>query len=371
MAILIAAILIVVILLMGVITFYYHSLIRRNFAIFHKEIKGKWRYALWVASVVLSISSLNFFSIAGIYLVHFLIFSLLLELVNLIMRLMGKGDKTLWKRVFCSSIIPIVLSAVVLGYGYGNIRLVVRTPYEVEAEKNISRDYKVVFLSDVHYGTILKKEELSSLVKRINQEKADIVILGGDIADEGTDKEMLDEAFSALGCIKSRFGIYYVWGNHDKQMYSKNRAYSEKEISEIIRKNGIRILEDEAEYVGDDIIIAGRDDYGAKRYKEERKTLDEILKEKDNEKYIITVDHQPVEYEEIRNKTDLIVSGHTHAGQVFPAGYFIKLMKTADLWYGHEKTGNTDAIVSSGAAGWGYPVRTQKHSEYVVIMIKR
>lgn len=62
--------------------------------------------------------------------------------------------------------------------------------------------------------------------------------------------------------------------------------------------------------------------------------------------------------------TALILSGHTHAGQILP------LFHMNDLNYGYVKESNLNEIVTSKIAGWGYLIRTEKHSEYVIIDIK-
>ena len=82
----------------------------------------------------------------------------------------------------------------------------------------------------------------------------------------------------------------------------------------------------------------------------------------------IVLDHQPSEYKKAENTgCDMILSGHTHAGQIWPVGLFASLFHFDELNYGEQKQGNLDAIVTSGIAGWGYPIRTEKHSEYVVV----
>ena len=66
-----------------------------------------------------------------------------------------------------------------------------------------------------------------------------------------------------------------------------------------------------------------------------------------------------------------MLSGHTHAGQIWPVGLITSLFDKGTINYGQRQVGNLDVIVSSGMAGWGYPVRTGKHCEYVVVHIRK
>ena len=203
--------------------------------------------------------------------------------------------------------------------------------------------------------------------KRLDKVDADIVILGGDIVDESTTKSDMEYVFEVFGDIKNKKGIYYVYGNHDRQQYKAKPAYTNNELINTIIDNNIEILYDNYVIISDSVVLAGREDYS-----HTRETVTNILKDVNKDDYIIMVDHQPVQYvENIDNGVDLIVSGHTHGGQVFPIEFFINLLHTADLSYGYEKFENMDAIVSSGLVGWGYPIRTQKHSEYVIVDIKQ
>ncbi len=347
--------------------FYYNKIIWRIISQF-TEKKGKsGKISVWILSAGLGVMSCNVFSIVGIYLLHFLVISLIFELLNLLIKGIFKTKSKLWSKIYKLSVIPSVIAAVILGFGYYNARNVVRTEYTVLSNK-IFNDYKVLFVSDSHYGTIMKEDGLSSLAARLNEENADFLILGGDIADENTSKDEMKQIFSVLGKVKVKYGVYYISGNHDFQQYSKNKAYTKEELCTVLSDNGISFLQDGYTYINDDILLAGRVDYRD----ENGQPIEKILAAADKERYIITAEHQPVQYNEaIKCGTDLIVSGHTHAGQVFPAGYFVKLIGQADLVYGHEKIKNTDAVVSSGVAGWGYPIRTEEHSEYVVINIEK
>ena len=85
---------------------------------------------------------------------------------------------------------------------------------------------------------------------------------------------------------------------------------------------------------------------------------------------MILADHQPVQIEEnVRQGVDLQLSGHTHAGQFFPIGYMNTLFGTYN--YGMFEIEESQAIVSSGMGGWGFPFRTQGICEYVEVCLFR
>lgn len=212
----------------------------------------------------------------------------------------------------------------------------------------------------------MKSDRLEAVKERFDAVNADIVVLGGDIVDEGTSKEDMEYIFSVLGKINSKYGIYYVYGNHDRQQYRLDAYYSNEELEKTILENNIVIINDNYVNVTDNIVLLGREDYSFKR-----KKISEFNSDVDNNDYLIMIDHQPVKYaENVDEGIDLIVSGHTHGGQIFPIEFFINLLHTADLAYGYKNVEGMDAIVSSGLVGWGYPIRTSRNSEYVVIDIK-
>lgn len=95
-----------------------------------------------------------------------------------------------------------------------------------------------------------------------------------------------------------------------------------------------------------------------------------MLKDIDRSQFIIVADYQPVGAEEnAAAGVDLELSGHTHAGQIFPIGYFTEV--SGGMNYGEYQEGDCRVIVSSGIAGWGFPIRTQGKCEYVVVHLRR
>ena len=356
--------------LLGVISFYYSCLLKRWYTYFFKaevETSKKKKWLFRILGVLLSVCTINFFKITGVSLLYFLGISLIMELVNKGITLLSRKKQIkIWEWIYKSLMISFLGTAGILIYGYYNIHHIVKTEYTVYSSK-VSKDYKIALITDVHYGTILGKEELKEVCDRISGEEADLVILGGDMVDESNTWEEAQELFQGLSKIKQKSGIFYVDGNHDRQKYSSTRAYTDEQYTQLIEENHIQYVSDGVVPVNEEILLVGRKDYSDKS----RAGIEELLSGADKEKYMISADHQPVEYEESSQAgVDLLVSGHTHAGQLFPIGYAIKLLKTADLYYGNEQINQMQAVVSSGLCGWGYPVRTQEHCEYVLIHVR-
>ena len=140
-------------------------------------------------------------------------------------------------------------------------------------------------------------------------------------------------------------------------------------MEDTITQAGIQILEDETTVINQEIALIGRADRGGRNAK--RKDISSLVKELNPEQEWIVLDHQPSEYKKAENTgCDMILSGHTHAGQIWPVGLFASLFHFDELNYGEQKQGNLDAIVTSGIAGWGYPIRTFRiccGQSYIVI----
>jgi len=339
---------------------------------FYGEINDKRKKILYFFVIIMTLVSVNMLNLLGLFLSHFVVISLIVEGLVWILKKVVDEKKVLHflekgKYIYNLGIIPLVLTSIIFGYGYINIHNIVEKDYYLETDKKLDRDYKILLLTDVHYGSVFGKKELLELKERVNKEKIDIILLAGDIVDENTTKEEMEYVFKVLGELNNQYGIYYVYGNHDQQVYQTKTKYLVSALNSTLEINGIKLLVDNYVEVNDDIVVVGRNDYHF-----QRKSVDNIIGDIPNSKYIIMMDHQPKDYKSnIANGVDLIVSGHTHGGQLFPLGLLINLFKTSEMNYGHKKIDNMDAVVSSGVMGWGYPIRTEKHSEIVFINIKR
>lgn len=91
-------------------------------------------------------------------------------------------------------------------------------------------------------GVSMNDSQLQKVVERISSEKPDIVVLDGDIVDESTTLNQMQSAFKILGGIDSQYGIYYTYGNHDKNNYTSEPNYTVDKLADTIRENKINIL---------------------------------------------------------------------------------------------------------------------------------
>ncbi len=270
------------------------------------------------------------------------------------------------KAAYKTGAVALLLTALATAYGKYNMYHVVKTEYDITIDKKISSDYNIALIADLHYGISLNSAQLTAAADSISKQSPDIVILCGDIVDESTTLAQMKEAFAILGGIKSKYGVYYVYGNHDKSSYNPSPHFSQTQLAKEIEGHGITVLEDEGLEINQDLYLIGRAD--KLDTNDARKPVIDLLPAAEKSKAIIVADHQPADYDNLENNgCDLVVSGHTHGGQTFPLGFFNDLIGFSELNYGYKKQGSLNGVVTSGIAGWGYDMRTEHHSEYVMI----
>ncbi len=331
------------------------------------RLKKHWLFQS-LAAAVAAMLCLDIWSMSAMLLGHLALCIALFDGIFLLAKWLRPQWRQPISRIHKSHLLPILLFLLVIWYGGQNISLVYRTDYTITTEKPIREEgYRIAFLSDIHYGTVQDPAVLQESIAKINAQQPDIVILGGDIVEEGTSLEEMQEVFYHLGCLDAPLGIYFVYGNHDRQAEGKERTYTDQELTAAIEDNGIIILEDETLLVGGELLLIGRADADWDG-SAPRKELGELIQPGQEELFLVTLDHQPLEAEENASfGVDLMLSGHTHAGQIFPVGYLTEWM--GGLNYGLYQTGSCRSIVSSGFAGWGYGIRTQGQCEYVIVDI--
>ncbi|MDR1271878.1 MAG: metallophosphoesterase [Clostridiales Family XIII bacterium] len=217
---------------------------------------------------------------------------------------------------------------------------------------------RVAFISDSHIGPSVREKELDDIVEKTNALNPDIVLLGGDIVDEGTPdslKQYMSESFSGF---KSKYGTYFIMGNHDDY-----RGDREKTLF-YIKKAGIRYLLDETVLIDGKFYLIGRDDRRSLRV-----PLQTLEAQATQDLPVILFDHRPV-VEDLRNSeiVELQLSGHTHDGQIFPF-HVLDPFKLFSPQYGLYEKGGNEIIVSSGVGEYAVPSRLGSPSEIVFVDI--
>ncbi len=356
----------------GMAVYVYHVLLRLEDTLGFDKRSLICKGSAGVATAVLLLIALGFTRTGLIVLIHLLVISWIVEGIDFFVRLKRKRGWRIWNLIVASEVIPIVLTAILLGYGYWNMGQVRETDYVVTTQKDI-RDsgYTIAFVSDLHYPTTMGKEKLQAYCKEIGAKNPDFVILGGDIVDENTSYMEMQEAFEVLGGIPSRLGRYYVYGNHDLAGEETRKNFTKDQLRESIQKTGITVLEDSSVKLTKDLVLIGRADCGFANSKQ-RKSIHQLLELENKKKYLVVIDHQPKDLRAAANEgIDLQVSGHTHAGQIFPGGIISKWAKVNEQTYGCRRKNGFTSIVSSGIGGWGSSIRTEGDSEYVIIRLQK
>lgn len=312
-------------------------------------------------ATLLSIPSLKLNSILFIFEIHFIVITIIFEfLFNKII----KSDNTKYKKLYMYIPIPLILSICLMYFGSYNMNHILKTQYNIDTYKTLSKDYKIAMIADLHYPTSTNKKDLNRLVNRIADEKPDFVMLCGDIIDENTDSQERIETFETLGKLSKLSQVFYVYGNHDTGKHSFYNCIPSNKLESLIENYGIHVLNDEQTLLNDEISIIGRKDYSL----HQRRDIKSF--ETNTDTYNIVIDHQPKNLEDCsQSNIDLHLSGHTHAGQIFPLYYIYELLNINELNYGQKYINLMSAINTSGVSGWGFPIRTEHHSEFVIVNI--
>lgn len=257
----------------------------------------------------------------------------------------------------------VAMSTLVFFLAYGSFNAyspVVRT-YEITLDKKgpESGELNIVMASDMHFGYLSGKKHAERMVQEINALKPDIVLLPGDIIDDDIVPYKNKGIGSILSQIEAPYGVFASLGNHDR---FKGET---EELVALLEESHMNVLYDEAVDVGDWLTIIGRKDHIDKG----RKDLTELMDGIDHNRSIFLLDHQPRELGTAEQQgIDLMVSGHTHRGQIAPA-YLITQRLFENDW-GHLQKEQFHSIVSSGYGFWGPPIRTGSRSEVVQIIVK-
>lgn len=314
------------------------------------------------------------------YWIGIMLYSLLYVVLFDLLRLIAKHTKLkntlLFSRGSVISIGSVVVACAVATclYGIFNARNIKVNEYSVTVDKSCGSDkhLKAVLVADLHMGYAIGVDHITNMVEKINQQDADIVIIAGDIFDNSYDGMDDPEGIKAqLRSIKSKYGVYAVYGNHDIDEkilmgftfdWGGKQLHSEK-MTNFMKECNIKLINDESVLINDEFYLVGRRDTDKPGTEDgTRAEISELTKDLDKTKPIFVLSHEPDELQKTADAgADIDFSGHTHDGQLFPGNLTIGLFWENPC--GMIKKDNMYSIVTSGVGVYGTFMRVGTDAE--------
>ena len=215
---------------------------------------------------------------------------------------------------------------------------------------------KIALLSDTHLGRGVSLARFDDVMNRLQAEQPDVLFVLGDIFEYGQNRA----AYAArIRQFSAPLGKYGVLGNHEYYVGYENSLKFYKDSGLTLLQNGVTEL-------SNGVQVAGVSDIQTTRL-----TPPEIvqrLQQADPAKPLIFLSHIPTYTEEIAAAgTDLMFSGHTHNGQIWPFTYLVK-SRFARM-YGLFNVSGMYLYVTSGVFYWGMPMRLFASSELPIVEV--
>ncbi len=345
------------------------------FVLYNNQIESLWvDIFAWIAYLSLGFFPLVFISLLVKDIMYF-IKNVVQKSYLLTRKLFGVDSKEIGvkdpsRRLFLESSLNmgiLYMSGALVFYGTYEAR---RCPAIVKASipfDNLPRDLeslRIVQISDIHTGATIKRDYVQTVVDRVNSLEPDIIAFTGDVADGSV--RYLKEYISPLADLSSRYGSYFVTGNHD--YFSGAEAWIEEmdRIGFTVLMNEHRVIEhDQAT-----LLLAGVTDYSAEHHISSHATNPlAALSGSPKSDLKIILAHQPRSiFAVAQSGFDLQLSGHTHGGQSFPC-QFIESLRPPHYVAGLYKFKNTWIYVNRGTGYWGPPQRISVRSEITLFKL--
>lgn len=261
--------------------------------------------------------------------------------------------------VFMSS---LLVAVTISAYGYFEARHI-RTERIVIRSSKIPETLgrlKIVQISDVHLGLIVREKRLDKILEQVRRENPDILVSTGDLVDGQICK--LDEILKMFNNINPQYGKFAVTGNHE--FYAGLR-----QALACTQQAGFTMLRGESIIIDELISIAGVDDpagrfYGGSRGIEEPALLSPLPRDT----FTLLLKHQPEIDKNSLGFFDLQLSGHTHRGQIYPFALITRMRYPFNSGF-FNLPHNTRLYVSRGSGTWGPPFRFLSPPEVTVIEV--
>lgn len=290
--------------------------------------------------------------------------------LGLAARLAGGTLRDVWRVLWLDGMTPWLLTGFLWWWGRRRAVRLRTTRYQLTTEKPLpGGKLTIVQVSDLHPNpaAAMHSGRIPELRAKIEACRPDLLVFTGDIFDEYTAPEEFAAFCGLFGELEAPLGKYYVLGNHDLFHHWWEPSFDRAALETALAKARVRLLEDTAVLAGG-VRIVGRKDY---LYTHGRRfSAKELLPGGPDGQYTVWLDHEPRDFKNVAAAgADLILSGHTHGGQVWPAGA-VGMAARNERNYGKKRVGPAcTAIVSGGTGTWGYRFRTQGKTEIVCVEV--
>jgi len=271
------------------------------------------------------------------------------------------------------TILIILIPCICIIYGYFEARNIVLKEISFSSE-DIPSSFvgkKIIFVSDIHCCETFTEKDVAKLVEKINSRNPDFVFIGGDHTRKDT--TYYKPFFREISKLKSKYGVFTVLGNHD---HWENANLIQEGLTEC----GFNICDNRSYWIkeGNDSIKIG----GVGDYWEDDQLLENTTNDVTSSDFCILLSHNPDYMENLdTDRVDLMLSGHTHGGQITFFGLFAPIMpstghpeypQTGQKYrYGWKEKGDIRLYVTSGIGMGGVPLRFFAAPEIVEIILTK
>ncbi len=353
----------------GLMVFSYNPSLKRWYTVIFWTVVSSFLIGMFWERAASSIVSEWVYRVGAFWLAFMLYFLMALVLIDLVrianyfFHFLPVFSPT-GKLLLGYTVIGLVTLIVAGGYINALNTRVKEIPLTIHKKVTGATELKILMASDIHLGALIGERQELKLVRIINEQKPDLVLLCGDLVDGDIGPVLRKKLGRHIQEIRTPLGVYAIPGNHEYIGGIQNTLPYLQSIN-------IKVLRDEVVTLPDGIQLVGRDDHDSRRMggPNNPHELKELTKNLDHTKPIIVMNHQPFHLEEaVEVGADLHLSGHTHDGQMWPLNYLTNAI--FELSWGLKQKGNTIFYFSSGFGSWGPPVRIGNTPEVVVFKIK-
>lgn len=281
------------------------------------------------------------------------------EFLHLLQRLVPFDEQ---KRIFFKRSTDLAFLSLTSAYLGASVAEGTKEPIvsfvEIKQNRFPKKPYTIVQISDLHIGGLIDKEFIAKSVATINQLNPDLIAITGDLSDAHID--IVKEAINELQDLKSRYGTYYIVGNHEY-------FHSIDDTIAHMKTLGIHVLENDAALINNDFYVVGVYDLFGFKANSHIPDIAKAMKEVPPHMPTLLLAHQPKYIEFLEGFTpSLILSGHTHGGQIWPFEYLVRLAQPYVKGL-HKLGDNRHIYINSGIGFWGPPMRLGSQAEITCI----